>query len=296
METLSSIYENLYLPSNLKIRSECTKRHYKITFRLWEQQLGRPPELTDLTDDSVLKFARWMLESKPRSPATVNQKLGYIAAIWRWCAKRRLVEYWPTFTPIPEPHIVPRAWNERQLATLHETLQQVEGKIDGIPACDWWINLHRFLWETGERIGATLKMQWDMLDRHACTVDLPPTIRKGKWRGMVYTISAELMNDLVAMRRHHHNQVFPWPHCEQTFYNRYEKILKRAGLPTSRKHKFHCMRRSFASHVQKNGGDATYLFRHSSARVTQDSYLDPAIVEDRPACTILKPLSEMRRE
>lgn len=132
-----------------------------------------------------------------------------------------------------------------------------------------------------------------MLDRHACTADIPAAIRKGQYRGMLYTISEELMADLWAMKRPANQYVFPWPHCEQTLYNRYERILQRAGLPFDNRSKFHRMRRSFASHLKAAGGDPTYEMRHSSARITLNSYLDPSIAGDEPSYRKLPRLDDL---
>lgn len=293
---LAEIYHQQYLPNNLRIRSECTKQHYQITLRMLAQFFGREPRLSDLTDDNIRRFARWMMDSRPRSPATVNQKLGYIAALWRWCAKRGLVSVWPTFRPLPEHHVVPRAWTERQLQALLKSCLAQSGKIGGIPAATWWINLHWFLYETGERIGATRKMTWSMVDVHSRVIDLPAEIRKGKWRGMVYRVSEELAAALQAQRRSCQELVFPFPHCEQTFYNRYKRILIRAGLPTDRRNKLHKMRRSFASYLTAAGGDATRALRHSSARVTEESYLDPSIAEVQPSYQVLQPFAQLKPE
>lgn len=280
---LSQIYTELYLPNNLRIRSESTKKHYRVTLKDFGRFLGRSAQLSDLTDDKVQAFARWLVDQGKIAPQTVNQRLNYLAALWRWCAKRRKVDQWPSFSRLDEPKIVPRAWTEQQIDTLMGVLCEQDGIIAGIPASLWWVNLHVFLWETGERIGATLKTTWDMVDRSACTIDVPARIRKGQYRGMLYTISPELTASIFRQKRSYNTLVFPWPFSEQTLYNRYKKILKRAGLPHDHRSQFHRMRRSFASHLKAAGGDPTYEMRHSSARITLNSYLDPSIAGNEPS-------------
>lgn len=290
---LRQVYLQKYLPTNLRIRSESCKRHYRITIEDLARFLGREPELSDLTDDTILVFARWLNESRGISPYTVNQRLNYLSALWRWCAKKRYVEQWPTIGRVTEPEIVPRAWTIRQLSTLMPILAQQQGTVGGVPADQWWVNLHHFLWETGERIGATLQITWDMIDRHACTVSVPAEIRKGKHRSMLYTISSELMAALYRHKRPGSPYVFPFPHTIATLYNRYARILKRAGLPHDHRSKFHRMRRSFASHLKAAGGDPTYEMRHSSARITLNSYLDPSISGDVPSYRKLPRLGDL---
>lgn len=280
---LQQVYLQKYLPNNLRIRSESTKRHYRVTLKDLNCFLGRAAELSDLNDDTIQAFAKWLVDGGRIAPHTVNQRLNYLAALWRWCCKRRMVEQWPSFQRLDEPKIVPRAWTRPQLAAIMRALAEQEGQISGVPADQWWVNLHRFLWETGERIGATLQITWEMLDRKSGTVDVPAKIRKGKYRGMLYTISDELMADLWKMKRPQNEQVFTWPHCPQTLYSRYKKMLVRAGLPSDNRSMLHRMRRSFASHLKAAGGDPTYEMRHSSARITLNSYLDPSISGDVPS-------------
>lgn len=281
---LQQVFSEKYLPNNLRIRSASTIRHYRVTLKDLNNYLGRAAELSDLNDDTIQAFARHLVDIGKVSAATINQRLNYVAALWRWCAKRRLVDQWPAFQRLDEPKIVPRAWTRRQLQTLMRVLSEQEGRIGSVAAAVWWTNLHRFMWEAnGERIGACLQIEWHMLDRHACTVDVPAKIRKGQYRGMVYTISQELMKDLWRMHRGSPQYVFPWPHCEQTLYNRYKKILRKAGLPCDHRSKFHRMRRSFASHLKAAGGDPTYEMQHSSTRITLNCYLDPTIAGGEPS-------------
>lgn len=284
--TLRLIYSDQYLPLNLRIRSKKTESHYDITLKHFDELFGRSATKEDLTDENAIRFARWML-SRPMRPPTVNQRLGYLRALWNWCAKKRIVDLWPTFPNVPEPQLTPRAWTLEQLDKLLASCAKEQGTIDGIPAATWWLNLHYFLWETGERIGATLKARWADVEPSAAIVSVPAELRKGQYHSMLYVISSDLMTELVAQRRPAHKTIFPWPNSEATFYNHYDRILVRAGLPNDAKSKPHRMRRSYASHLKAKGGDPTYMFRHSSARLTQQSYLDPTIVDHTPSHTIL---------
>jgi integrase len=72
--------------------------------------------------------------------------------------------------------------------------------------------------------------------------------------------------------------LFPWPYSPSTLYNHYSRLLRRAGLPDDRKSKPQRMRRSFASHLEAAGGNATAALKHSSRKVTERAYLDPRIV------------------
>ena len=78
---------------------------------------------------------------------------------------------------------------------------------------------------------------------------------------------------------------FPW--CLGTFYNHYTRLLKDAGLPSTRRDKPQKMRRSFASHLEAAGGNATEALGHSTRKLTERSYIDPSIVTKPPPNRLL---------
>lgn len=61
------------------------------------------------------------------------------------------------------------------------------------------------------------------------------------------------------------------------------KLLKLAGLPVSRHSKTQKMRRTFASHLEASGGDATKALLHDDRGTTARHYIDPAVVGAAPA-------------
>lgn len=284
---IKDVFEQEYLPSNLRITSKSTIRHYDITIRQLSEYLGRPCTLADLSDGNCTRFCRWLQEHKKVSSQTIAQRMNYLRAFWRWCARERYVEKWPNFQTAPSEKPLPRAWTIQNIAKLMEAAAQTKGYVTCIPAGIWWFNLHRFAWETGERKTAMLSARWNDVDTERCLVEIPAKYRKGKCKGMLYTISQELMEDLVAMRPGDEPRLFPWASSEATFYNQYAKILKRAGLPSDHKSKIHRMRKSFASHLEANGGDATQALGHSRRTVTSESYLDESIIKRTPAFKML---------
>ena len=73
--------------------------------------------------------------------------------------------------------------------------------------------------------------------------------------------------------------MWPWPWRYDVLFRRFRAIVKRAGLytPGRRGNLFHRIRRSTASYVKLNGGDATGQLGHSGPSVTK-RYYDPRIV------------------
>lgn len=286
------VYDELYLPSNLRITSRTTKNHYECTIRRLRKFLGREPVLSDLSDATCIRFMRWYLEQYEVEPQTVNQRMQHVKALWSWCARERFVEKWPNFHKLPESKPLPRAWTIDQIKALFRACRSTSGFVTCIPAGEWWLNLHRFAWESGERIGGILNAHWEDFAVDRCMIEIPAKYRKGKVKGMMYFLSEELTADLVAMRPGDEPLLFPWFADDDTFYNHLTNILKRAGLPTDRRSKMHRMRRSFASHLEANGGNATDAMKHSSRKITDDSYLDESIVNRTPAYKLLPSLTD----
>lgn len=285
-QSLASVYRHQYAPQNMKLRAKSTKLHYRIMLGHLAEYLGRDPVLSDLQDATAAGFAHWLLNGR-RSVVTVNQRLNYLRALWNWCARQGLVGKFPTLGNFPEPKRVPRAWTEQQLTKLFNACCRVPGRIGGVRASDWWLGLHLVLWDTGERAAATLAMRWDWLDLETGTLDVPPEVRKGGTKGMIYTLKPATLAVLRRIKSPARDMVFPWGKCVSQFYLDYNRLLIAAELPADRRCKPQKMRRSFASHVEAAGGNATEALAHSSRKVTTNSYLDPSIVSQSPANLLL---------
>lgn len=76
--------------------------------------------------------------------------------------------------------------------------------------------------------------------------------------------------------------IFPWRLHRSTFYHHYRRLIERAGLSYTRSGP-QKMRRSFASHLEAAGGNATAALQHCNRSVTLKSYIDPRIVRPEAA-------------
>ena len=293
-ETLRTLYAQDFEPLRLRGRSRDTKRLYQTTLNNFERFLERPPVADDLTDETVSRYLSWFLD-RGRSPYTVNKERSNLLALWRFLCRRRgadgqpIVADWPNVEPEIEPVDDPVAWLDHELATLFNALLAVPGMIGKLPACLWWFALHCILWDTGERIRATLRLRWADVDLANGFVTVRALTRKGRRRGMTYKLHPQSIEALKALRppwASDDDAVFPWPYSLTYVWNRYKKILARAGLPTDRKSKFHRMRKSFASWSEVAGLNATELLGHSGRKVTL-RYLDPRIVQQKHAADVL---------
>jgi len=282
---LQAFYSQLYEPASLRSRRANTKRLYRITLRVFADFLGRPPTLDDLTDDNLNRFAQARLAAK-KTARTVNRNLSDLLAIWRWAQKKGYVDKMPDVQLEIEPKHTPVAWTQKELDTLFETASSLEGDVAELPANVWWTALLLCFWDSGERAGAVLGLTWDHVDTDTCWVRFPANNRKGGAADNARKIATDTRLALESLRRWQDTKecysptgkVFPWDQSPTYVWRAFSSLLKKAGLPHGKERKFHCIRKSVASHFEKAGGNATELLCHSSRAITK-TYLDPRIVQ-----------------
>jgi integrase len=290
--TLDQIFKDCYLPERTSISSPMTIRQYGRCLHLFSVFVGRPCEPADLTDRKVGKFLRWLVEVEGVKPVTANGYVKQLKALWTWLAKKRVVDLFPTVDKLKEPERIAIAWTREELRKFLAACGEQVGFMGGVLSNLWWVAFHRVLWDSGERTGAMLALKWDWLDFQSGHLTVPGEFRKGRQKSMVYRLKPSTVESLRQIRRPDREVIFALDEGKpDLFYRRYRQILKDADLPyephRSGPQKW---RRSFASHIEAAGGNATRALKHRDRRVTEDSYLDPKITEVDPENEKLFPL------
>lgn len=280
---LHQFFSNLYKPLRLLGRSSRTVVLYEYSIKLFGRSLGREPVLEDLNDIEVANHLQTLLD-EGRSPHGVRKERSQLLAIWNFAARKRYVHNFPEVPPIVAPMQTPKAWTRGELESLFSACRCEGGAIGGVPARRWWYAIHCVLWDTGERIGAILQLSWADLDDDWLTIRAE--YRKGRRVDRVVKLHPMTV-EAIRLLSQKNDLIFPWPYSDTYLYRVYNRILRRAGLPTDSKSKFHRMRRSFASHLHAAGADATAACGHSSDEVTRKSYLDPRIATSAQPADIL---------
>jgi integrase len=279
--TLPDYFEGCYLP--LRIDKPNTERLYRTSIKKFGDYLGRPAVLGDFTDDTVARYLA-ELKRKGAAPHSVSKEYDQLTALWRFASRRRTVETYPTLLRPKVPEYAPVAWTIEEFTKLVDAAAETDGYIGKVPAGKWWKALLLALYDSGERITAMLSIEWPQVDFADRRVLVGAMHRKGQTRDVLFSLHDETITALAAI--HGEGRVFPWPHSQTYIYNRFSKILRRAGLPDDAKSKFHRIRRTTASYFEKAGGNATELLDHSSRSVTK-KYLDARIVERQRATDLL---------
>jgi len=281
--TLYELFE-LYARKRLRVASPHTTRLYRHSIAAFEVTMGRQATTNDLIDDNLDDHMARLVNAG-LAVATANKDYAQITTIWRFANRNRLVDTWPNVRPYPEPERVPLGWMPADLHKLFLAIREEPGTICSAPACLWWKTLILVLLDCGERIGAIRQLTRDSIQGNCLLVSAG--FRKGKTRDKLFALEPETMESLkVLLMSHRRKELFPWDMCQTYVYTRYKKILERAGLSVDRRSKFHRIRRTVASAVKNQGGDATAAMDHANSKTTQ-RYLDPRIVGETPTSKLV---------
>lgn len=280
---LSSAFTDLYVPKRLRSARPSTLRRWRVTLRTFDKFLERRAVLDDLCDDTLEQFTIWRLSTV--SAATANTDVKTLLALSRFLARRQLLDRWPDVPLTPEPVRTPRAWSRDEFSRLVAAAGRTPGTVGQCPAGLWWQALCLVIYDTGERIGAVMRLRWTDVDLDARWIVFPAEARKGGRADsacQIHQQTAALLARLPKTR----NFVFAWPRSYVSLWGDFARILRSAGLPSDRRDKFHRIRRTTASHAAASGADPTALLRHAS-RTTTARYLDPTILTPSQAVDYL---------
>ena len=266
----------IYVPLRLRGRSPNSVRLLNHAIRQFSRFLGRDAVLADFDDLTVSQY----LTERGRhlSPYSVERERSGLLAMWRLAADRRLVDTRPCVQAELLPERTPRAFTVDELGRLFDSCQAEKGYIGPIPAGVFFVALAAALYESGERVAAMLATPRECWA--APFLRVPAGIRKGRRVERIYELTTDTAALVDTVAKHPHATVFHWPHDSSMIYYHWERITRRAGLGGGRDTKFHCLRRTTASHLAAACGvdAATRYLSHSSDRVTRRSYIDPRIV------------------
>lgn len=284
-DLLLEILEQDYFPRKRDITSTSTRTHYRVAIKHLGLMLGRPPQLADLTDDTIERFITYCLNVRGLARYTVKQRRGYLVALWTWCAKRNLADTFPTVPPLAVPRHIPQAWSLDELQLLLAACKQTRGEFGGVPARDWWTSIHCFWFYEGERLSATLAARW--CDYRDGVLTIHAGDRKGRMLPAAYNLHPTVHWWLEQIRLPAREKIWPWPFHRSRFYQLYRELIESSGLVWTKRTGPQKLRRTHASHVMASGGDPTASLFHSSHDVTRRFYLDPKVAKPIPQNRLL---------
>lgn len=179
----------------------------------------------------VRGVARGDRRKKP-APYLANRSFDYMAMVYSWALRRRLMRYTP-FVGLEKPFAEQkrtRSFDNDELRRLFEALKKAPKQIAGL-----WL----MLFYTGNRLRETLKMEWSWIDREKKYVVLPGAVTKNKRDHLVPLVPQalkllDMLKDLSGDSPH----VFPGPTGDPMNWvqKACARIMTEAGIEDGRHH------------------------------------------------------------
>jgi len=166
------------------------------------------------------------------------------------------------------PQVLSVAEAERIFAAVHD----LQGTISCVPARDYWLALCLLWYWTGLRPGVPWRLEWRWLSIPEKLLYVPAEIQK-PFADQSFHLHSDVLDALKSILKPSRKLVFPWPWHHATKYDWWHKLLKNAGMPTGHRYGFGIWRRTHATLLHANGGDATQALGHSSDAITRQYYL-----------------------
>jgi integrase len=256
------------------VASEASGYQYRNAVTHWVAYFG-DREVGAITAADLAAFSQALSET--HSLATVNKIRRHCLALLRWAVELGLLVKVPTWKPMRELKRAPKAFLVTEFKPLVDTAAQWPGWICGVEASAWWKSLLLTIWYSGGRIGAVMHVTWaDVLfEKHG--LYLRAEFQK-HGHDQFFVVGDDCLESLRNMQQPKRALVWPWPYRREALYRHFRKIAEQAGVELGHEQGccFHRIRKSVASYVRANGGDATAQLGHSCTSVTE-RYLDPRI-------------------
>lgn len=262
-----------YLATNTAIRSPHTERLIRTSIKHFAAFLDRIPEVCHFTDKQIAGYIQHR-RKLGRAEATIEREVAKLMSLWRYAAAKG-------FAP---PHTIrlkkakvdtPVAFLKWEVRALFRAAKKYRATIGGAPGNIVMLSILGVCFDTAERIGALEQVEWSDVNLRGRWITIRS--RKNGGRTLTRELRRSTAKQLRLLAECGVSKPFGFVH-RGTLYHHLENLLKAAGLPTDRRHKFHCLRRSHASYVKAAGGDARESLDHADEAMTRVRYYDPRIL------------------
>jgi integrase len=166
------------------------------------------------------------------APYLANRSFDYMAMIYSWAARRRLLRYTP-FVGLEKAFSEnkrSRTFSNDELRRICEALKQAPKQIAGL----WLMLLY-----TGNRLRETLKIEWAWIDREKRYLVLPGSVTKNKREHLVPLVPQALkLLDVLKQLSGDSPYVFPGPtgSAMNWVQKACDRIMASAGITDGRHH------------------------------------------------------------
>jgi integrase len=218
-----------------RVLSEVTRAGMTRILRKELTPVWGPRDPNSIQPEEIESWVRGIASGDGRkkpAPYLANRSFDYMAMVYSWAIRRRLMRYTP-FVSLEKPFAEQkrtRTFGNDELRRLFEALRKAPEQIAGL-----WL----MLFYTGNRLRETLKMEWSWIDREKKYVVLPGAVTKNKREHLVPLVPhtlrlLDMLKDLSGDSPH----VFPGPTGDPMNWvqKACARIMANAGIEDGRHH------------------------------------------------------------
>ena len=284
--TLTSFFEDYYLPTRLSDARPATVLQYRETLGRWKLLTGDPP-LEEISVKLLTVFRDCLQKLRGRQPhlrmssQTVRKHLRHLQAVLgkagppgrgnRDAAGELDRVAWirpPRYQP-GEPRFVTA--DELQAVYLAAVCLD-RPKIDGFKPAAWWRALIVVGYNTGLRKGTLLSMPMASIDWKQRLIDLQPSVMKNRRRHVV-PLNETAHRHLLQIRTGR-ELVFEFPQSMRLFYHDWHQLQDAAGIPRAKHFGLQNLRDTAATLLwERDPAAAQLMLGHASRSTTRDCYV-----------------------
>jgi integrase len=288
---LAAFLDREYVPSHINL-SHGAAEQLRIAVRLLESWYRGPVPLSLLDRNFLIDWMRWL--SKDRAPATVNRKRGAVYSVWSYAAELGLCHPPGRIPRLNEPQRIPVTWSLEEVDRIFAACGRLTGEWSGVPVSLCWKICLLVFWDTGCRLGTTLKAELRHVDLRRGLLFAPAENIKGRRRDRLFRLHAQTVAMIGRSLPSDRKLLFPFPWVRKQVWYHLRKILVAAGLPADRSRMFHCIRRTAESYAAAERGIqwAADAVGHT-VDVARRSYVSP-LVAPGPALIEALPRPQVR--
>jgi integrase len=286
--SLTAFFEDVYLPRRLLGASPGTIQQYEIALNRFAVFIDREPLLSDLTEEVVSAFMADIV-ARGLSPVTANMRMMHLTILHRYAKRREYVSNLLDVRKLKAPKRLPTAWTVGEVEKIVESARMARGRYFGVPAGAWWEAMVLVLYDTGIRKSAAFAIRFNEIDFTNKILRVPPERMKNLVE-QYFRLHDQTIEAILATLPPRREQLFPWPfRYERALYGRFRRILKRAGLPFTRRDLFHRLRRTCATHIARHVGESMAIQQMGHQdQSTIKRYIDPRFTANHNAALMLE--------
>lgn len=282
---MTSFFDLVYLPRNPQIGDGAASQ-YRIVCRCFDSWSGGRLTIQSLTPDVLCSYLKHAAESgEGRSPRTINNRRQMLVTMWKWAFEEKMADHPPpskrSVPKLREPRRQPNAFTMNEMRLLKRSClaaPQIPRFRKALwTGTHWWL-LCSLIWDTAHRVSALLSTPRDAVDREGyLRVQAEDTKHLGE---MVHALKQTTLDLINQIPESPSGLLLDWPYQKRQLWIRFERdVLIPSGLPFDNRHKFHCLRRTSASHLYAATGDIYAVMRHLGHRQVETTwkYIDTRI-------------------